>query len=399
MNKKLFQWTAYNQLGKKVKGLKPAASSKWLKVELLNKNLYKPKCQRVYLTPLSRHHLKLTDITTLLQQLAVAFNAGIPIVQALTYIRATTKKLLLVWLIQEIHHKIENGYSIHQAFSQHANFFSATEVQMIAMAELTGTLDKTLQQIVDQRQTSVKIKTKIRKALTYPSIVMSIGVIVTLVMLILVVPKFAQLYNTFNAQLPWLTQEMLNIAQAIQSYGPSLALFFIVGIGSLILSYRHSKKLKYHCDRLIFKTPILGSLLQQAYLALWAQTLSTLLSSGIPLLQALEAIENLVQNQLYQMTINQTKQAIQAGQSLYYSLENQTFFTRDITQIIAMGEQTGQLDQMLQNIADSLSYKVSQSVDQLSSLLEPLTMVIIGVIVGILVIAMYLPIFEMGNVI
>lgn len=399
MRTPLFHWTAYDQCGQRCKGIEPAVNAKWLIVQLLQREYSRPRCQRMYFPALSRQRLKAADITALFTQLAVTVKAGVPLLQALESIAATSKKPLFTWLLTDLQQQINQGACFSQALTEHPRYFNTMEIQLVALAELSGTLDSTLQQLAVQRQTRAKIKTQVKKALSYPCLVLLIGFIVTFVLLTCVVPKFQQLYDSFHTSLPWFTQLVLAVSTWLKRYS-----LLTLGIGiltaiSLATLYRKQPRWRRWFDRAVLKLPVIGQLLRHSYLALWSRTLSTMLSSGIPLLQALEHTQDLTNNSCLRRAINDTARQIETGQSLYCSLKRHRIFTQDVTQLVALGEETGQLDQMLANVAEQLTWQVSTTVAQLSSLLEPIVMVVIGSLVGLLVVAMYLPIFNMGNII
>lgn len=399
MREKLFQWSAYDSNGHKVKGIEPALNKQYLLQTLMTREYLYPKCQRLFLMPGSRQKINALDITQCLEQLAVIITAGVPLLQALQSIQVSIKKPLLVWLINDIHRHITHGKSLCKAMQHHPRYFSITESSLIAMAEMTGTLSDTLAQIAAERRAIAVIKAKVRKAFTYPGMVLLIGIIVTVVLLTCIVPKFQQLYDSFQAQLPWFTQYILIAAQLIKQYGLTVMLMMILLLIFNVWLYRKNRRYQFGIDRLRLQLPVIGRLLHRAYLAQWARTLSTMIAGGIPLAQALDNTDHLIANSIFQHAIRQTAIQVKNGESLQNSMQQHSIFMPEILQMVAMGEQIGQLDRMLLTIADNLAHQVTQAVDQLSAMLEPLAMLIVGGLVGLLVVAMYLPIFEMGNVI
>lgn len=399
MQQKIYQWSARDPQGNTTKGLTAAYDKQSVLLQLLTHDYTHLRCQRLWLTPFSKKRIKAIEITQLLHSLSQTLQAGIALTQSLATIHDGLSKPLLRDFIQQITHQIENGQSLHQSLEQYPQYFSHTETELIHLAETSGHLDQILTQIATQRFAITTLKTKVRKALTYPTLVLIVGMVITVVMLMTVVPKFAALYQNFNAALPAITQCIIDLAHGLKAHASSLVTIIIISALGIRISYRHSHQFKCYCDQWILTLPIIGKLLHQSQMTLFSQTLAMLLTAGIPLLNALQSLQQLILTAPYQQAMTTTIEQVASGQSLHQSLAKSAFFPRPFIQIIALGEQTGRIDHLLQTYATQSAQQVSQTVAQIQTLLEPLLMVLIGTIVAVLVMALYLPIFEMGNVI
>jgi type IV pilus assembly protein PilC len=302
-------------------------------------------------------------------------------------------------LILAIKADVEGGTALADALAKHPLHFDDLFVSLVAAGEQAGALETLLDKIATYKEKTEAIKKKIKKALFYPAAVMVVAVIVTVILLIFVIPQFESLFKGFGADLPAFTRMVIDLSQFVQSKGWLLALVVGGGIAFYLYTKKRSKKLREFEDRLFLKLPIVGNILEKAAIARFARTLSTMFSAGVPLVEALQSVAGATGNIVYEKAVLQMKDEVATGQRLQRAMENTDLFPNMVIQMIAVGEESGSLDDMSAKVADFYEADVDNAVDSMSSLLEPLIMAILGVLVGGLVIAMYLPIFKLGSVV
>ena len=278
-------------------------------------------------------------------------------------------------------------------------YFDDLFVNLVTAGEQAGALDTLLDKIATYKEKTEAIKKKIKKALFYPAAVLVVAFIVTLILLIFVIPQFESLFKGFGADLPAFTRMVIDLSAFVQSKGWAVGLVMGAGAAFYIYTKKRSKKLREFEDRLFLKLPIVGSILVKASIARFARTLSTMFSAGVPLVEALQSVAGATGNIVYEKAVLAMRDEVSTGQRLQRAMENTGLFPNMVIQMIAVGEESGSLDEMSAKVADFYEADVDNAVDSMSSLLEPLIMAILGVLVGGLVIAMYLPIFKMGSVI
>jgi len=339
------------------------------------------------------------DIAIFFRQLATMLTAGIPLVQAFEIVGTGHEKPSVQKLILDVKSQIEGGSTLHEAFAKHPLYFDDLSVNLVEAGEQAGALETLLDKIATYKEKTEAIKKKIKKALFYPAAVLAVAVIVTVILLIFVIPQFESLFKGFGADLPAFTQMVINMSKFVQSQGWMLAL--VAGGGGYAFFYfkQRSRKMREWLDRTMLKTPIIGPILRKAAIARYARTLSTTFAAGVPLVEALTSVAGATGNIVYQDAVLRMKDEVSTGQRLQRAMDNTGLFPNMVNQMIAVGEESGSLDQMAGKVADFYEQEVDAAVDAMSSLLEPLIMAILGVLVGGLVIAMYLPIFKLGSVV
>ncbi|MEL7374338.1 MAG: type II secretion system F family protein, partial [Pseudomonadota bacterium] len=262
-----------------------------------------------------------------------------------------------------------------------------------------GALETLLDKIATYKEKTEAIKKKIKKALTYPIAVLVVAIIVTIILLIFVIPAFEDLFTGFGADLPAFTRMVVDLSLFVRTQGWMLAVGFGGAIAAFLYFKKRSKKMRETLDRISLKLPIVGPILEKSAIARYARTLSTMFAAGVPLVEALESVSGATGNIVYENAVLEMRDEVATGQRLQQSMENTELFPNMVIQMIAVGEESGQLDEMSGKVADFFEEDVDNAVDNMSSLIEPLIMAILGVLVGGLVIAMYLPIFKMGSVV
>ena len=265
--------------------------------------------------------------------------------------------------------------------------------------EQSGALETLLDKIATYKEKTEAIKKKIKKALTYPAAVLVVAVVVTTILLIFVIPQFEDLFQGFGADLPTFTRMVVDLSEFVRDQGWLLLIIIFAAGYSYLWTKKRSRRLREIEDKILLKLPIVGSILEKSAIARYARTLSTMFAAGVPLVEALESVAGATGNIVYEIGVLQMKDEVSTGQRLQQSMENTDLFPNMVIQMIAVGEESGSLDEMSAKVADFYEEDVDNAVDNLSSLLEPMIMAILGVLVGGLVVAMYLPIFKMGAVI
>jgi type IV pilus assembly protein PilC len=302
-------------------------------------------------------------------------------------------------LVLDIKADIEGGTSLHEALAKHPLYFDDLFTNLVEAGEQAGALENLLDKIATYKEKTEALKKKIKKALFYPTAVLAVAVIVTLILLIFVIPQFEALFKGFGADLPAFTQMVINLSRFIQDQGWWLAIIAGAGCYSFFYFYKRSRAMQQTIDRLSLKMPIIGPILVKAAIARYARTLSTMFSAGVPLVEALESVAGATGNIVYENAVLKMRDEVATGQRLQRAMENSGLFPNMVIQMIAVGEESGSLDAMSAKVATFYEQDVDNAVDSMSSLLEPLIMAILGVLVGGLVIAMYLPIFKLGAVV
>ena len=340
------------------------------------------------------------DIAIFSRQLATMLTAGIPLVQAFEIVGVGHDKPAMQKLILAIKADIETGNALHEALAKHPLYFDDLFVNLVEAGEQAGALETLLDKIATYKEKTEALKKKIKKALFYPAAVLVVAVIVTVILLIFVIPQFESLFKGFGADLPAFTQ-MVDQPVALDA-----------GQGLDPARHRGRRRLRFHAtstsarapmrqflDRMTLKIPIIGPILNKAAIARFARTLSTMFGAGVPLVEAMKSVAGATGNIVYEDAVLRMRDEVSTGMRLQRAMENTGLFPNMVIQMIAVGEESGSLDEMAAKVADFYEADVDTAVDGLSSLLEPLIMAILGVLVGGLVIAMYLPIFKLGAVI
>ena len=339
------------------------------------------------------------DVTLFTRQLATMMKAGVPLLQAFDIVGKGHSNPAVSRLLMEIRTEVETGSSLAAAFRKHPLYFDALFCNLVGAGEQAGILETLLDRLATYKEKILAIKSKIKSALFYPIAIVVVAFIITAVIMIFVVPAFKELFSSFGADLPAPTLVVMAISDAFVSYW-----YIIFGaIGGIIYGvsqlFKRSVAFQIAFDRYILKIPVFGDLIRKSTIARWTRTLSTMFAAGVPLVEALDSVGGASGNYVYVMATKQIQNEVSTGTSLTAAMQNANVFPPMVTQMVSIGEESGALDSMLGKVADFFEAEVDDAVDALSSLMEPLIMAVLGVLIGGLVIAMYLPIFKMGQVI
>ena len=394
-----FSWEGTDSKGKKIRGKSVAASESAVRAELRRKGVVASKVRKQSTMFQSKGKINPLDIAIFSRQLATMMTAGIPLVQSFDIVGSGHDNPAMQKLIFAIKADVEGGTTLADALARHPLYFDDLFVSLVTAGEQAGALETLLDKIATYKEKTEAIKKKIKKALFYPSAVMAVAVIVTTILLVFVIPEFESLFQGFGADLPAFTKMVVDLSQFVRSEGIFLAMIIGGAIGGYIYAKKRSRKLRMFQDRLVLKLPVLGPIMEKSCVARFARTLSTMFAAGVPLVEGLGSVAGACGNIVDEEAVLEIKDEVATGSRLQQCMENTDLFPNMVIQMIAVGEESGSLDEMSAKVADFYEEDVDNAVDGLSSLLEPIIMSILGVLVGGLVIAMYLPIFKMGAVI
>ena len=376
MNKKTldinFLWQGIDINGNKIKGLKTAPHSDIVKAELRRQGIQPTKIRKQTLSFLNFQKITPSDITLFSQQIATLLKAGIPLIQALNVIIHSSNKMLFKNIIEQIKQHIESGHSITNAFLQHPKYFSKLYCHLIAAGELTGNLDIMFTKVANYREKTQQLKTKINKALLYPTVVVFVAILVTVALLLFVIPQFAILFANFGAKLPLATQCVIKVANFVQHNISLIIILIILMMASFVLGKQYLPRFTYRVHRFQLALPFIGSILKKTCIARCTHTLATTLAAGLGLIDSLQAAANTAGNLIYTQTIIQVQNEILKGQTLHSALQHTKMFPALALQMIAVGEESGTLENMLHKIGDIFTEDVDNKVAHLSTLLEPI---------------------------
>ena len=396
-----YNWEGRDRKGNRVKGKSTAPDELSLKADLRRQGIAASRIRKAPQSLLAGGGGKVNaqDLAVFMRQLATMLGAGIPLVQGLDIVGAGHDKPAARKLILDIKSNIEAGSSLHEALGRHPLLFDKLTLNLVEAGEHAGALESLLDKVATYKEKTEALKSKVKKALFYPTAVLVVAVIVTIILLIFVIPQFESLFKGFGADLPAFTQMVINLSRFVQSDG----LYLAVVIGGAIYAFtyfkKRSRKMQETLDRAMLKFPIIGPILNKSCIARYARTLSTMFAAGVPLVEALESVAGATGNIVYENAVMRMRDEVATGIRLQRAMENTDRFPNMVVQMIAVGEESGSLDTMSGKVASFYEEEVDNAVDAMSSLLEPLIMAILGVLVGGLVIAMYLPIFKLGSVV
>jgi type IV pilus assembly protein PilC len=396
-----FTWVGKTRDGANKKGVIVAddveAAMNTLRAQAITPSAVKPKGKDLSeIFPFLAKGVTIRDLVIFTRQFATMIDAGLPLVQCLDILGTQADNPAFKKVILQIKGDVESGSTFSDALGKHPKIFDRLFVNLVAAGEVGGILDTILSRLAAYLEKADKLRRKVKGALTYPAAVTVIAVLVVVVMLTKVIPVFEKMFKDFGGTLPAPTQMVINASHWLQHY----ILYLIIGVGLAIYGlkrYYGTTQGRAIMDALFLKSPIFGSLLRKVAVARFSRTLSTMLSSGVPILDALEIVARTAGNVVVEREILMTKSSIAEGKTIAEPLQGSKVFPGMVVQMISVGEQTGAMDAMLGKIADFYDDEVDTAVDALTSLLEPLLMVGLGGTIGCLLIAMYLPIFKIAE--
>ena len=394
-----FTWQGKDAKGTLVKGNLVAVNEAAVRANLRRQGLVPVQIRRQSTLFQKRSKITTEDIAIFSRQLATMMQAGIPLVQAFEIVANGHENPGMQKLLSAIKVDIESGTTLADALAKHPLYFDDLFVNLVNSGEQSGALETLLDKIATYKEKTEAIKKKIKKALTYPTAVIVVAFIVTAVLLVFVIPQFESLFQGFGADLPAFTRLVVNLSLFVRSNG----LFLLFGLVAAVTIFTYFKKrsrpFNHFLDRMVLRLPVIGEIMRKAAIARFTRTLSTMFAAGVPLVEALESVAGATGNIVFEQATLEVRTEVATGQRLQRAMEATELFPNMVIQMVAVGEESGSLDDMCAKVADFYERDVDDSVDNLSSLLEPMIMAILGILVGGLVIAMYLPIFKLGSVV
>ncbi len=392
-----FQWEGRNKDGKTVRGEMRAASETVVQTTLRRQGITSPKIKKLRFKSGGRITDK--DITLFTRQLATMMRSGVPLLQSFDIVGRGHANPAVGKLLLDIKADVETGTALSQAFRKYPLHFDALFCNLIAAGEQAGILDSLLERLATYKEKILAIKSKIKKALFYPIAVLIVAFIITAVIMIFVIPAFKEVFNSFGADLPLPTLIVISLSDFFVEWW--WAIFGAIGGGIyfFLQSWKRSEKVQMFMDRLLLRLPIFGDIVRKSVIARWTRTLATMFAAGVPLVESLESVGGAAGNHVYKQATRQIQGEVSTGTSLTAAMQNAIIFPNMVTQMVAIGEESGALDSMLSKVADFFEQEVDDSVEAMSSLMEPMIMVVLGTLIGGMVVAMYLPIFKIGAVV
>ena len=396
----VFVWSGTDRNGRKSAGELLAASAAIARVQLrkqgVTTKILKRKPKPLF--SLGGKSIKAADIAIFTRQLATMMKAGVPLVQAFDIVAEGTDHEKMRELITTIRTDVASGTGLAATLAKHPVYFDDLFCALVASGENSGTLEVMLDRVATYKEKTEALKAKIKKALTYPIAVIAVAIVVTGVLLIKVVPQFAETFRGFGADLPGFTLFVLAISEWVQSWWFMMLLGLFSASYALSQAKRRNKRFADWLDSVSLKIPIIGNVVHDAVIARFSRTLSTTFAAGVPLVEALDSTAGAAGNAIYSKAIRRIREDVTTGTALAVAVRSTGLFPTMLLQMTAIGEESGSLDDMLGKVANHYEAAVDNAVDSLSSLMEPMIMSILGVLVGGLMVAMYMPIFMLGSV-
>ena len=394
----VFVWEGADATGRKASGELSAAEPRVARALLRRQGIVVARMRRKRRALRFGDSVKPGDIALFSRQLATMMHAGVPLVRAFDIVASGVRSTALAAVVQGVRDAVAAGSSLSRALAGYPAQFNRMYCNLVEVGEQSGTLEAMLTRLADDQERAEAIKRKVKKALAYPSLVVVAAFAVCAILLIYVVPQFESVFAGAGAELPAFTRFVIRCSELMQAWWWAFLLAMVsVGVG-FVAAKKQSRAFAAALDRIALKVPIVGAILEQAAVARYARTLGTALAAGVPLVEALAAVADATGNAVYVTAVRGTREDVAAGQALHKSMRDRGAFPNMVVQMVAVGEESGSLDAMLDKAAEQFESQVADAVDNLTTLIEPLMMAVLGVLVGGLVIAMYLPVFQLGNV-
>jgi type IV pilus assembly protein PilC len=393
---KTFVWKGRDARGRRIRGRVTATTQSDVRSDLRRQGIAVDRI-RAERSRGGGRRIRGRDIAGFTRQLATLLEAGVPLDTSLAIIAAGNANPKMSALVSAIETEIRSGTALSKALAAHPKYFEPLYVNLVEAGEVSGQLSQLLGKIATYKEKTEYIKGKVKKAMIYPISVICVAILVIIILLVKVIPVFQKLFQGAGESLPAYTQMVINLSESIRTYGPIyLVVVALVATGTYAL-YKRSVAMQYAVDSALLKIPVIGAILRKSILARFNRTLATLFGSGINLVEGFTTLSGAVGNRLYRDAILRAREQIAAGQKLHLALEQTDMFPVDVIQMLKIGEESGKLQDMANRVAVIYEEEVDNAVDSLSTLLEPIIIVVLGAIVGAIVIAMYLPIFQLGQ--
>ena len=393
-----YLWEGKDKKGKVIKGEMRAAGESFVNATLRRQGITVTKVKKQSAFA-SKGKITEKDITLFTRQLATMMKAGVPLLQAFDIVGKGHSNPAVAKLLGDIKADVETGSSLSTSFRKYPLYFDNLFCNLVGAGEQAGILDTLLDRLATYKEKIMAIKGKVKSALVYPISILVVAFVIVVIIMIFVIPAFKTLFEGFGADLPGPTLVVMAISDFFVSYWWAIFASIGGGLWFFFYTWKRSEKMQNTMDRLMLKLPILGDIIRKATIARFSRTLSTMFSAGVPLVEALDSVAGASGNRVYFDATKRIQSEISTGTSLTVAMQNANVFPNMVLQMTAIGEESGALDSMLSKVADFFEAEVDDAVDAMSSLMEPVIMVVLGTIIGGLVIAMYMPIFKMGEVV
>jgi len=401
----VFKYKARNNLGKIIEGTLDAENENSAAAALRQKRLEVISVSAgggilAVLSALAKSGGKVAtkDVVVFSRQFSTMVNAGLPILQGLTIVAEQAENPDFRKIMTKVRDDISNGIPLSEAMAKFPKVFSTLYVNMVKAGEQGGILDIIFERLSEYMEKAEGVARKVKSAMMYPMVVMTVAVVVVIFLMMKVVPTFAEVFESFGGKLPWPTQIVMDLSNFLKDRWYVL-LGATVGTLITVTLYRKTKTGAYNWDALMLKLPVFGALVQKSAIAKFARTLGTLIKSGVPIMDALETVAKTAGNLVVEKAVNRARDSVREGKTLTQPLKESKVFPPMVTQMINVGEETGALDTMLSKISDFYEEEVDTAVDGLTSIIEPILIVFLGGTIGFIVVAMFMPMFEMGNLV
>jgi type IV pilus assembly protein PilC len=397
----LFVWEGTDKQGRRAKGEIASSNPAIAKAELRKQGINATRVRKkgAGLSFSSGKSINSADISLFTRQMATMMRAGVPLVQSFEIVADGVDKPKLRDLVLNIRSDVSSGNTFASALRKHPVYFDDLFCNLVDAGEQSGSLETMLDRIASYKEKTESLKAKVRKAMTYPIAVVVVAVIVSGILLIKVVPQFQTVFSGFGAELPAFTLFVIHISEVVQAYWILFLLSIAGAIAGFTVARRRSKPLRDAIDRTSLKLPVVGNIIEKSAVARFARTLSTTFAAGVPLVDALNSVAGATGNSVFVNAVYKIRDDVSTGQQLNFSMRSTGVFPNMVIQMVAIGEESGALDSMLDKSASYYEEQVDNAVDNLTALMEPMIMSVLGVLIGGLIIAMYLPIFQLGRVV
>jgi type IV pilus assembly protein PilC len=393
----VFNWEGKDRAGKMLRGELRAPGENVVQATLRRQGILVQKIRKQRIRGGGKVSAK--DITLFTRQMATMMKAGVPLLQSFDIVGKGASNPAVGKLLMDVKTEVETGSTLAAAFRKYPLHFDALFCNLVAAGEQAGILESLLDRLATYKEKILAIKSKIKAALFYPISIVVVAFIITAVIMIFVIPAFKQVFESFGADLPGPTVFVMTVSDYFVEYW--YLIFGVLGGGLYAFFYAWARSLvvQIFMDRLALRVPVFGEIMRKSTIARWTRTLSTMFAAGVPLVEALESVGGASGNYVYMVATKQIQNEISTGTSLTVAMQNANVFPSMVIQMVSIGEETGALDSMLSKVADFYEAEVDDAVDALSSLMEPMIMVVLGTLIGGMVVAMYLPIFKLGQAI
>lgn len=392
----VFAWQGRDAQGRPTQGRLNAHTAGLARAQLRRQGVQSVRLQRLWWDRPPR--VRPSDLSLMTRQLAALLRAGVPLLQSLDMLSRSLTSVALLNIVQQVHNDVASGSALHEALAKHPAHFTRLYTSMVQAGESAGILDTMMERLAHTLEKNEALRSRVRSALVYPTAVMGVAISVLVLILVFVVPVFEDVFKSFGAELPWATQIVVALSDGLSASGPVAVVVALLCLWFWQRPQAGQAQFKAAKDRWLLKLPMLGPLMGTAVVARWAQTLSALLSAGVPLAEALGPVAQACDHSLYEGVTLQLQRQVTQGSRLSEGMAQSDRFPPMIVQLCATGEETGAMDQLLARAGGLMETELDDRVNGLSSLLEPLIIVVLGGLIGGILVAMYLPIFRLGQV-